>query len=973
MTLADWHDRLADHFSDVHARRPEGRPVFALEHGLSADEVAALSAAVRDRVRVAAPTARHRLPLVIYAAEFGYRFEGTEYWPSFEDETPGWAAHGDRAWLRRAFQAFHADHRGARPTGPWAEHFSIIAWPITHAVLPADLQRHLVRALWGLRTALRVLDTDDPTQIGQHVRAAATGASNRFLSFCEQPALVGQIALALFEEPDASASLLEPALVDRLVAGVRRRSEDGALFEEVRRAARLGLRGLRSGRGGGRPPTGDGTVGDAPFSTDPTPRSLGLDVDLELRPRTGRDGRETWDLVLRLPGLRPLVTHRPELHDALDQAWLDVEGSGRSLAPGSLLQGRQVVVLDTLPDASRPLLRLDTENARLGHLVGTLRLAATDHRLFRIAADGAAREVRGRAVRPGQSYILVTTEDPPRIDGTTLVSLTCTGAAASRFMVPDAADTSWGEALEPYGIHVRSTVSLWPAGVPPTLWDGAGTAEWLVTDPVAVGVSADAPIELLELTLNGSDALHFDGLTPGEPTYVSLGPLRPGVHRLTATAMLANGTLAEGELEVRVRQPALWQPAESPVSPLRVRTEPPAPSIRDLLSGAATVEAYGPQGVKARLGFRFVDRDGRSIGTDVLTGRADLPITQDQWHEALDRYVVSAPKELARAHRSVSVRVTVDGGALGSTTIRFDRVDEPLRWDRHDGRIRLLDDRDDQRPLEVEALWATQPLAAVGVDAADALDGFAVGAGGVLTARDGVHVAAVLVTPTAGGSQDALRALRPACDFEDIGRTPEAVGRSLAALERWADADRVGSGGADRILRRHVLKEGARALATLLSPNWSHAEDRAYQAGRSGLDDLAAAIPARSSPPGWRRHLPTAPALAPASLRDRTSRLAALGRALGALPDRGPTAVRRAERGPDHPRWLAELALRLASAPHTVRPWSGDHLAAGLAHVLGHPHLLRAARYVVLAAASGAVESDDDLVLYPSWSWPSRS
>src|SRR3712207_7713201 len=47
--------------------------------------------------------------------------------------------------------AFKRQFAGATPSGRWAEHFSIIAWPITHAILPRDLQQQLARILYDLR------------------------------------------------------------------------------------------------------------------------------------------------------------------------------------------------------------------------------------------------------------------------------------------------------------------------------------------------------------------------------------------------------------------------------------------------------------------------------------------------------------------------------------------------------------------------------------------------------------------------------------------------------------------------------------------------------------------------------------------------------------------------------------------------------------------------------------------------------
>lgn len=143
--LGALHDRLLVHFGNLRDSRGEiDAPVFALEHGLAPAEVALL----RDDVTAAIGGGDVRLdawlPFVVYATEIGYEFSGDEYWQTFEARTPGWAERGDRSLLRRRFREFKDLFGGAQPAGPWAKNFSIICWPITHAVLPADLQRHLV-------------------------------------------------------------------------------------------------------------------------------------------------------------------------------------------------------------------------------------------------------------------------------------------------------------------------------------------------------------------------------------------------------------------------------------------------------------------------------------------------------------------------------------------------------------------------------------------------------------------------------------------------------------------------------------------------------------------------------------------------------------------------------------------------------------------------------------------------------------
>jgi hypothetical protein len=134
------HRRLDTHFRTLgEARRRLGTdaPVFALEHGLDAADLDNFLGAVRAAVAQGFGIEYRKwwLPFVVYAAESGYGYVGGEYWQTFADQTPRWDEVGDRDSIRYWFMKF-ADEYGGVPRGAFARQFPILAWPITHAVLP---------------------------------------------------------------------------------------------------------------------------------------------------------------------------------------------------------------------------------------------------------------------------------------------------------------------------------------------------------------------------------------------------------------------------------------------------------------------------------------------------------------------------------------------------------------------------------------------------------------------------------------------------------------------------------------------------------------------------------------------------------------------------------------------------------------------------------------------------------------------
>ncbi len=176
-SLEEWQKRLERHFSELaSARLGSGLPLFALEHGLTDEELRDISDLLRMQLADGWKIGRYWLPWVVYATEFGYDYDGGEYWPSFEERTPLWwqpITSTRRNQLRSWFSRFQSTYHGVKPTGQWAEQFSIIAWPVTHAILPRYLQRQFARALYDLRYQLAHLDALTPLAVGQLLEGSA--------------------------------------------------------------------------------------------------------------------------------------------------------------------------------------------------------------------------------------------------------------------------------------------------------------------------------------------------------------------------------------------------------------------------------------------------------------------------------------------------------------------------------------------------------------------------------------------------------------------------------------------------------------------------------------------------------------------------------------------------------------------------------------------------------------------------------
>ena len=223
MLLEQWQNHLERHFESLaHSRAGSGLPIFALEHGLNDEEIEEVSSLLRSCIEDRLRLSPHWLPWVVYATERGYAYTGDEYWPSFEEQTPRWEF-GDRNKLVPWFRKFQKTHDGVVPSGRWANHFTIISWPITHAILPLYLQSQFARTLYDIRYRLASLETLDPAAIGRVLAVNAYHASTRFQEFLQQEELTGRIVLALLgEAPTEGKEPIYPPTLERIVRDLER-------------------------------------------------------------------------------------------------------------------------------------------------------------------------------------------------------------------------------------------------------------------------------------------------------------------------------------------------------------------------------------------------------------------------------------------------------------------------------------------------------------------------------------------------------------------------------------------------------------------------------------------------------------------------------------------------------------------------------------------------------------------------------
>lgn len=837
-TLIDWQKRLEAHFAALaETRRGKGLPVFAIEHSLDADDRATVGKLLNRSLGSVERPERFWLVWVVYAAEQGYEYDGEEYWTTFERRTPEWRRFVDRRMLRRWFGRFHEKYAGLKPEGRWASWFSIIAWPITHALLPRDLQSQLARAMYQWRYQLAKMLRDDPAKIGRSLASMANDGSSRFSNFLEQEEIVGRIVLALLGgRTEAVAQFILPGTLERIVADLQKASAARAWLRDARQVAeRFELKGTKRNPQGGGNDTAPRTASNPPHPY--------ITPALTLR----RMAPGEWKPSVELPTLRPLADLSSEINAHLRSSRCSVAGSPGRLPPGWLMLGDQRRVLTSWPRSDQSIVQFDNPPLLLAQLMAADGCITTGPTwLFRVGSDGLAREVVGRVVRPGQSYVLVSNA---AIDTGAIgqpVTLMATGATAIGFDLPPRLSDNSISALRALGLGVGQSVRIAPAGLEARRWDGEGFAEWMEGENPCLSLEADHSVESYSVRLNGGSALHVPA-NDGTPIFIKLSELSVGRHTLSVEARSGAGAtskVATGYIALTIRPPQPWIAGTTSHSGLAITAHPPEPSLDQFWKGEVSLQVLGPAQQQVRIFVELLKAAGDVLTTE-LVATLPLPITAETWLRALTTFLKKDSDPWAYL-TATSGRLVIDGEANGSWRLPLHRDVAPLRWVWHRGvnrtTLRLIDDHGGEAPIIAQFFPFARPANPEKLNAKDLeADFYPSGQGGLCVAsHENRREALVVSMPQTLGTLSSLVA-RP--EISVLNATDDPIGQLSAMMDLWRGAKVVGALVYQRQLA--VINAFQNALVSLIfGPDWAAVEERYFRSskGSQDLKELTAQI-----------------------------------------------------------------------------------------------------------------------------------
>lgn len=984
MSLDQWQEKIHDHFMLLHDFRmgtPNKNPVFALEHGLNTSELDRLKADIRAHIATREPSDRHWLPWIVYAAEIGYIYDGHEYWPPFESSTMGWTRFRDRnrSWMKECFLRFRDEFHGAEPSGPWAEWFKNICWPIRHAILPHYLQHQLAKALFDMRLFFRGELFESPLVLGNFIATHCRTGTKRFRELLEDPMLVGQFSIALLlQGHNISEELLLKETQERIVSDLGREQMERVWLESAQKHAVTTYEGLRRRAAAGADPSPRvrfTTLVDERLRIENTPR-------LFLYPKA--NGKE-WGVKLELQDLRSLAARIRDLEPVIAGNYCIVAGtSGSPLPRGMFLRpGPHAFGLIRWPSDYEVLITFENAPSALNSFLRMDQLIPPGNvHLFKISTENIGYEIHEKHLRPSQKYIVVSMS-PIQHDGVIFkpFDLKCEGVYSAVIETPEDITSPFEEAVKAIGLSCAKSLRVWPVGLPAKEWDEEGYGVWLAGDRIRVAVRADYELRGIQVVINRNSPSFFDvPASSREPVLLDLSLLPFGKNLIEIKAVAKHQPNEDlvGYLSAIVREPQVWDIKTANQGALRGFVDPENPSLEEIWANDINIEIFGPAGRAVGCRFRLIDRTGTSVIAEKQIAGLKLPIYGEHWRNEFSARV-KEDTSMQEAYDEAHVgELFFDAEEIGYFTVVGERKSSPIRWAVHkSGHRKKLQyiNETEVESVNISRFEFAVPDVPVRIEKIGPEQTVEYADGGLFLIQ-GIDNITDSIVMLPYGRKLTLQDMRISPRLRKAYERGEGVRQLVALYDLWERSRTSGNILSD-LWRKQVLKSITSTLCSVVcGSQWEKAErDYLEKDDEASLHRLRYCISDKSD----ERYIGAvldrdAKRLAGLPIMERK---AVLGRLLetqiGSLvkkyhidrPGKGGIVIRTS---PAH--LLLEFVLRLSSAPNTVLAWEKEKFPTLLEYLHEVPVIARAGRFLVLAVES-RYDSKQDLngCCYKGWKW----
>lgn len=818
--LQDYQILLENHFSDLKGSRSTDYPIFSFEHGLTVESVNEIKSIVSE---VKFFSSEFWLVWVLYATECGYEYDGGEYWETFQKDLKYDWGHDIRGSLRAWFNKFQKTYNGVKPQGRWAEHFSIIAWPITHAIVPRYLQLQLAKKLYELRYALKQARDLSPNQIGEILTQNSSDTTERFQIFLQQQEIVGRLAIAiLFDKEDANKgdSHILGRTLQRIIGDLEQHTLAKSWLKEARRVVT-------------QAPSRIELKSRTPSLPIGKTEALNFERQLSATPILVKTNDDSYSLGVQFDGFDRLAKKDTELSAFLLKYRSKISGACDNNPPGWLIRGLPKKILSKAPILGEPPITfVGASNSRIENLIrADCNFLTTDISIFKVNSDQSASHLRGRVIRVGwkNGYYLVTRRNISPKPFLSQVQLNCDGFYCLHINTEYPFEREDRDFLSQNGIELSKNVFITPIGFIPIEWDGEGYAEWMNTDLITLKIEDNFKVDRYEAILDGVKTIHES--VDEKTTYININNLEPGMHRLKINAVEMKGweSISSAEIDIKIIDRASYVKPISKKSFIATIL-PDSKNLDDFWEQNLNIELFGPTGHQVELGL-VLKSSNNLIIHNASIGKFTFPINQIDFRKQVSKFV-SIDRNVLAYVEAGSADLLIDGKELGGYRFHFSRHVKPLRWgtlsSTQDIQIKLVNELDsiDSNGQTISFYPFTDYMNASEDYDPETSESYTtvIGSGGLYSVSSGNHFDNVVVgSRRITGGLQSLNPIRELMIPDYSSVRVEDVFRTIDVLGLWSGARCVGP--LSSIRKSSVLKELKKYLVgQIATPGWVRRE-----------------------------------------------------------------------------------------------------------------------------------------------------
>lgn len=672
--------RLEDHFADLSTRAKKNeRLIFAIEHGLELAEIEELKNLVRKSLKTEGLNSKFWLLWVIYAAEHGYTFDGVQFWDNFSEQTSGWQSAGDRKKIRTWFQRFKIEYCGVAPSGAWAKHFSIISWPIAHAILPKDLQRRLAKAMYEAQYELRRVSNQSAIEIGRTLSRATQQSSQRFRLFLDQEEMLGQIVISLLGTPEQVSGGIDPRALKRITHDLNdmRDAKDW-----IRQAQKTWQSAKPQFKING-PIDLELRSDDKVIASDKTlPQKL---INLKPAIEAQKISGGYWQFELTVPSFQDVAALDETFSTFLCSNRVSIPLAETRMLPGEwLLTGMRKRILKKWPAKGEGFIIFEDAPPFDKIVDWNLALAEKSIWAFKFQNDGTARLLTGDHLRAKNSYLLITPKDVDLQTVARSCLTNCLDINLWRIDLPAIISSELQDALTLLGFQCKKILTLSAAGIPPVDWvpDVGGT--WLSSGRPLLSIDRDHEFDGYQLCINESERI--DVRTSYEKKIlIELPQLTTGQHFLRIHSYkLIEGNKnfqkiqATQDLQITIKDPKPWTSGATNNAAIFVNALPLMPSVEDFLAAGLELEVLGDNSLTCKIEIVLKRHDGIQLFRASILDHA-LPISNAMWSQHYQNFLRTNSSN-QKFYECSSALLEISSAEFGKYCINLDQQFAALRW-----------------------------------------------------------------------------------------------------------------------------------------------------------------------------------------------------------------------------------------------------------------------------------------------------